>query len=521
MPRTFPSVDDLRELGPFELAHFRTVVRECFTFFCDYVFWLRWGTEYQWSPLHRIIAYTLHRVDLGLEKRVIINAPPRMGKSETITIYWPSWWFCREPRCNFIETSYSKDLINDMSVAIRDILSLPEIQFLFGVELREDSHAKNLWRTKEMGGLKVSPTKGQKTGFGAGRLAPGFGGAFIISDPVKPADAKSVPAMEHANNTFNSTDRNRLNSEDTPMIVEAQRLADNDLSGFLLGGGSGERWTHVRIPAKIDEADEERARERYKTDWDHGDPVELTLPEGYIWPEKYGPERDEQMSVTPDIRSAQFFQNPQIHGGDFFSAGWFKRYDSVDVDTGFSPHVFRDGEKVRIETMSIFADTAQKKGEQNDYTVFELWGLGEDRNIYLIDLLRGKWEAPELEVETKRFMRRYAHKPPRKYGWRNIYIEDKSSGSSLIQQLRRTVDAPRVCDVQRGTDKVSRAYGCILPISHGRVWIPKSAAWVPAFLAEVTAFSKFDSHKHDDQLDPMFDAIGVLLGKGVPIFDRV
>ena len=522
MPRTFPTIDDLRAMTSKERAEFRGALFHSFSFFVEYTFWLRYAADYVWSPLHVIIAHTLHRIDTGRYDRVIVNAPPRMGKSEMITVTWPAWHFCRDGRCNFIEVSYSKDLINDMSVSIRDILRLPEIAYLFQTEFKKDVDTKGLWRTAEGGGLRSAPSKGQITGFGAGRLnADTFAGAIIISDPVKPADSKSLPIMEYVNNLFNTTTRNRVNDENTPIIIEAQRLADNDLSGFLLAGGSGERWLHVRIPAKIDAEDIDDAAKRYTTDWDHGDPVKLDLPIGYVWSAKYGPARDAQMLVTPDIRNAQYMQNPRIAAGAFFRASWFRRYDAVDVDTGFSGTILRGGEKVNLVRLSIFADTAQKTSEANDFSVFQLWGLGADGDLYLIDQIRGKWEAPELETECVRFMRRYADQSPRRYGWREINIEDKSSGTGLIQQLKRIVNSRRVNPIGRSVDKVSRAYDAVLPIHGGHVWLPKKSPWVVGYIDEFIRFSKFMTHKHDDQMDPTFDAISELLGKGRGIFDVV
>lgn len=522
MSSRFPEIDDLRRMAPLERAKFRAVLLNQFTFFVEYVFWLRERSKYYWTPLHRIIAYTLRKVDTGEYTRVLINAPPRMGKSEMVTKFWPAWHFIREPRCNFIEQSYSKDLIQDMSAAIREILECAEITYLFGTSLKEDTTAKGLWKTPEGGGLRAAPTKGQITGFGAGRLGwDKFAGAIIISDPVKPADAKSLPIMETVNNMFNSTTKNRINDKRTPIIIEAQRLVDNDLSGFVLGGGSGKRWLHVRIPFKIDVDDMESAELRYETDWNYGDPVELKLPQGYIWDMKYGEKEDEELSVTPDIKNAQFYQNPRITAGAFFLADWFGRYDSVDVDSGFNGTVTRCGETINIKQLSIFSDTAQKTKEVNDWTVFQLWGLGEDNWIYLINQLRGKWEAPDLETEALRFMHRYADRVPRRYGWRDINIEDKSSGTGLIQQLKRSVYAGRVNPIPRNIDKVSRALDCVLPIHSGHVWIPKHAPWVTTYLDEFTKFSKYMTHKHDDQMDATFDAINTMLPKGASIFDCV
>ena len=82
----------------------------------------------------------------------------------------------------------------------------------------------------------------QLQGFGAGS-----GGAIIIDDPLKPDDALSDVRRSFINNRYNTTIRSRVNDRDVPIIVIMQRLHEDDLSGFLLDGGSGEQWHHFKV----------------------------------------------------------------------------------------------------------------------------------------------------------------------------------------------------------------------------------------------------------------------------------
>lgn len=523
MPRRFPGIAELKAMPPPEVAVFAEILKQSFLVFLAYAFWLRRRAKYRWTPVHKVIAATLHRVDRGLENRVIINAPPRMGKSESVTVLWVAWHFIRNPACKFMEISYSDTLISSQSLAIRQTLKLPELRYLFPeVQFSQDQEAKGLWWTTEGGSLRVASSGGQITGFEAGDLDDldshgnyRFSGAIIISDPVKPDDYRSVKIMNAFNERFLHTISNRVNSPRTPIIVEAQRIANNDLSGFLLSGGSGGKWLHVRIPAKIDPDDQEKAAKRYSKDWRFGRPVKLSIPEGFIWEEKYNGIRDaELLEAAPDIRNAQQMQNPSDTGGKILYSTWLRRFEAFDVDTWPHPRVKRDGELIRLTRMDIFLDTASKTQTQHDYTVLELWGLGEDGNAYLLDLLRGKWEMPELIRMSEGFLKRYADRKPRHYGWRTVHVEEASSGTGLVQFLRRTWGAPRINGVHRSRDKVSRAYDAVIPMSTGKIWIPESAHWVPKFVEEVDAFTGDDSHAFDDQLDPMFDAVGVYLAAG-------
>jgi predicted phage terminase large subunit-like protein len=85
-------------------------------------------------------------------------------------------------------------------------------------------------------------------------------------------------------------------------------------------------------------------------------------------------------------------------------------------------------------------------------------------------------------------------------------IEDKVSGTGLIQTLKR--EGIPVLPIQRNTDKVTRAMDVAPMIQSGNVLLPQNAPWLADFLAEA---SVFPNGAHDDQLDPMFDAISDLL----------
>ena len=133
-------------------------------------------------------------------------------------------------------------------------------------------------RSTRAGAIK-SPTAdptpaagGQITGFRAGRMEPGFTGAFINDDPVKPEDAYSTVKRAGVNNRFNNTMRSRLAVESVPMINIMQRIHEDDLSGFLLKGGSGDMWHHLVIPALITE---EHMAKPYPEEYTHGIPIQL------------------------------------------------------------------------------------------------------------------------------------------------------------------------------------------------------------------------------------------------------
>ena len=113
---------------------------------------------------------------------------------------------------------------------------------------------------------------GQITGFRAGRMEEGFTGAFINDDPVKPDDAYSNVKRNAINNRFNNTMRSRLAVESVPMINIMQRIHEDDLTGFLLKGGSGDYWHHLVIPTFLSE---EALSKPYPKDYTHGKAIDL------------------------------------------------------------------------------------------------------------------------------------------------------------------------------------------------------------------------------------------------------
>jgi len=163
-----------------------------------------------------------------------------------------------------------------------------------------------------------------------------------------------------------------------------------------------------------------------------------------------------------------------------------------------------------LEYRTIYADTAQKTGTQNDYSVIQCWGKSRAGQAVLLDQIRGKWEAPELLVQSRAF---WAKHKPGAAPLRAFKVEDKVSGTGLIQTLKR--EGIPMLAIQRDRDKVTRAYDAAPMIESGNVLLPRDAPWLSDLLAEATAFP---NGAHDDQLDPLFDAVSDMLSASEPFF---
>ena len=184
-------------------------------------------------------------------------------------------------------------------------------------------------------------------------------------------------------------------------------------------------------------------------------------------------------------------QNPQIVGGELIKGEHFGFYKQLPI----------------IKERKIFADTAQKTAERNDFSVFECWGKGVDGKIYLIDLIRGKWEAPELKRRAIAFWNKHkAYETTLLGQLRKMNVEDKSSGTGLIQDIKAEGRIP-IGAIQRNKDKYTRVLDALGYIESGYIMLPEDAPFVSDFVSECEAFTADDSHMFDDQIDPMLDAI--------------
>jgi len=453
-------------MTPDEIADNRTDLLK----FTKTMFKARKGQDFVENWHHAEICNALERVVIGQTKRLIINMPPRYSKTEIAVVNFMAWCMGNFPDSEFIHASYSSRLAANNSYQTRSSVQCEKFAEIFAdCHLMNDSKARDEWRTTDGGCVYATGAEGTITGYGAGKLRETFGGAIIIDDPHKAGEATSDVMRNNVIDWFQTTVESRTNSPNTPIILIMQRLHEDDLTGWLLRGGNGEKWEHLCIPV-------------------------LDSQDNPLWPFKHDRETLARMeSSNRYVFSGQYMQRPSPLGGGIIKGEWFGRYKVTP----------------KIKHRKIFGDTAQKTAERNDYSVFECWGQGEDNRIYLLDMIRGKWEAPELKRRAVEFWSKHAantqHGPLRK-----MVIEDKASGTGLIQDIKRDAKIP-VQGQQRSVDKLTRVMDVVSYIESGYVMIPADAPFTSDFVNECEAFTANDSHAHDDQIDPMCDAINDML----------
>ena len=393
-------------------------------------------------------------------KHLCINISPRVGKSQLIK-YFISWVLAVEKKENFIYTSYSEKLVTNFSVEIRDLIASDLYKKLFNINLQKDTTSKELWKVENGGQLLATPIQGGITGFGSSFT--------IIDDPMNSVDFRSGTIKSKISEIYSNTLKSRFNDKRTGrFILIMQRLAKDDLTGYLLENEK-DNWDFVSLPAINEEG-------------------ESIFPE--LLPIEFLKQEEKINNFT---FQAQYMQSPITLGGNIIKSQWFKTYSCLP----------------KFKRVYITCDTALKTKECNDYSVLQLWGktsLSQDSDYYLIDTVRGKWEAPELLQTVQSSLQKWnKHNPT------CLYVEDKASGIGLIQQLMRLRIPVKAINPVK--DKFTRLSDVLPRIEAGYVYIPEVADWKPDFIAECEDFTADMSHKHDDQVDCLSMALGTEINK--------
>ena len=443
-------------------------------FFTRYIFKENTRRNFTVSPHFVLIANKLMEVINGKVKRLIINIPPRYGKTELAVKNFIAYGLAINPQSKFIHISYSDDLALDNSSQAKEYVESDAFQKFWQMKLKKDAQGKKKWFNEEGGGVYATASGGAITGFGAGVSdSNNFSGAIIIDDPLKPDDAISEVKRKSVNERYNSTIRSRVNDSNTPIIVIMQRLHEEDLSGFLLNGGSGEEWEHLCLPA-LDENNKP------------------------LYPEKHSFEELEQIRQANRYNFAgQYMQQPAPEEGGEWRKEWFQIIDKKEVPIN----------SLRWE---LFIDGAYTKNTANDPTGFQIgakWG-----NNYVIYSSIDKYlEMPEL----LKFIPNHIEASDIKIHL--TLVEPKASGKSLQQMIRSTTGI-NIAEIKTdfvNNSKIENARICSSFIEGGRVYLIKGS-WNETFLNQV---GTFPNAKHDEHIDLTCYGIerNLLRGSGIDV----
>ena len=180
-------------------------------FFTRYIYKENTNRNFKIAPHFVEIAKTLHKVHKGEINRLVINIPPRYGKTELAVKCFIAWSLAKNPQCKFIHLSYSDSLALDNSSQTKEYIESDSFQKLWQMNLKKDAQSKSKWFNEFGGGVYATSSGGAITGFGAGvSESTEFSGAIIIDDPLKPDDAFSEIKRKAINDRYNNSRVTRL-----------------------------------------------------------------------------------------------------------------------------------------------------------------------------------------------------------------------------------------------------------------------------------------------------------------------
>lgn len=439
----------------------------------------------------RDVAYELmqFREDMiaGLRPKLVVEAPPQHGKSDIVTDFL-SWFSGHHPDLKTIYTSFSKRLGVRANKKLQRIFDGDKFQKCFPA-LRIDETSTSIVKGKKVRNTELIEYHNHDGSFRNTTVLGSITGESldlgVIDDPLRGRkDANSQLKRDTAWDWLMDDFFTRF-SEQAGLLAILTRWHPDDPIGRMIA-----QFPDVKVlkyPAMAESGIPLMARDPRKPGSDEA-----------LFPEHKSKEflliRKKAMAAAS--WQSLYQQNPIQLGGEIIKSAYFKR---------FAMHP-------KIPHRHIYADTAMKTKEANDYSVLQCWGLGEDGRVYLLDLLRGKWEAPELKRRAVDFWQKHKGlESPILGKLRVMKVEDKASGTGLIQDIRQSATLP-IKGIERATDKLTRVMDVLSYIEAGMVCIPESADWVSDFLAECEAFTADDTHAHDDQIDPMCDAISDMIG---------
>ncbi len=411
--------------------------------------------HYELAPHLRLLLKALG--DLGPGQGLIVNLPPRHGKTEAIRAMLERY-VGMHPARNIITASYTARLAQATSRSVRNaVMTHVAFRAAFAVRLARDSASASTWHTEAGGAFLAVGVGGSVTGFGAHLL--------VIDDPVKSREqAESQVFRERALDWLRADVMTRLAPEAKAILVQT-RWHTHDPAGYVLEqlgeeGFGGLSWSSLVLPAIAEE----------------DDPMGREIGEA-LWPSHFDLPRLENIRTTlgPYDWAALYQQQPFTKGGAIFREP--ARYEE--------PHL----ENVRLIAA---LDTASSKASSADYTalvVLAVYGSGLDLKADVLEVHRARLDLLEIAALVREIQERFACP---------VIVEETAQSQPIIRYMRS--ERLRIELARPVGDKWTRAQPLAAAWNAGKVRLPVSAPWLATYLAELTAFiGRGDSH--DDQVD--------------------
>lgn len=450
--------------------------------------------EYEHVPHLAYINDSLVRSIYGLPpmRRIITAGPPRHGKSELISVWFPTWRLAHRPKETIGIICHTHILARDWGLKIRKNMEefFPEL----GIELSDDSDAAARWRTKDGGGVVC---------FGVGGSPIGIGfDCAIIDDPYRNAeDAESDTVSDSVWKTYQWVTNSRLEPKAT-IVITHQRWNNRDLIARLLAAKARgpeaegyEDWRTIILPALAKE----------------DDPLGRKPGEA-LWPQRYDEEalHKKLVSQGPYAFSAMFQQDPVPAGGGVFKHSlwnyWVPRGDKTwapvrvdgrDCTVRQLPESF--DAVIQSWDMNFLDDVrAMQMGRETDPVAGHVWGR-KGADYYLLDRTYGRFGLTDTIIEVRAMSAQW----PQAVG---KLIEPAANGPAVVARLRHEISGfimppargskmsrvRQIQDASSDDERAARALSMEAALVAGNFWIPHPdhRAWSEEYRTLMGQFPK-------------------------------
>lgn len=413
----------------------------------------------------------LQAVTAGHIRNLIINVPPGSMKSLSVCVFWSAWMWLINPDLQQLFTSFDAGLTLRDGRRAQEILNSEWFRSRWGHRVRVDP--------REPGGKYYAYT-GAGTRAGGWRFATSIEGKTtgwhpdvrVFDDPTKPKEA-TKDNLEKVIDWHKTTFSNRRRDPNTVAEVGImQRLAENDLSGYLLAKG---KHVHLNIPLEYDRT------VAYVTGIGQYPRDPRTEDGESFWKARYTPTVIEETKATTadvGVYSCQFQQNPIPTKGTVFLLDWLiaKKWVTLPAQG--------------IYTQSW--DMSFKGESTSDYVAGGLW-LNVGAEDYLVDVYH---EKVDFDGAAQAVLDKSKDKLWGKAGAK--LIEDKANGPAILSHLRAKVSGLIPIKVDGNAGKIARAVASAPYWKAGNVYLPEDAPWLSTFRTE---HAHFPRAKNDDLVD--------------------
>lgn len=429
------------------------------------------------------LADRLMALQRGEIKRLAVSMPPRHGKSEFISKYFPSWYLGAHPENRVVLTSYGADLTKQWGRAARDMFA-EHAPSVFGYDTWQRAKATD-WHVYRDG----RPTGGGFFSCGRGGALTGRGAdLLVVDDPVKDAaEANSPTVREHMWEWLRSVPFTRLEPDGKVVIVQTRWHYDDPIGRIIEQqerGDAGEQWEIINFPAIAIEDD-----------------ILGRAPGDVLWPERFDRESLDviRRDVGPYVWQSLYQGAPTPTVGGLFKRTWFKYADVTDSHLRIKTPT---GQTTRLRRDLVYFSTndlAVSAKRYADFSAMAVWAADvSNAELFLLHIHRGRMEAPELLKAWER-QREYWNLPA-------IYVE-KTAFNLQFCQMARASGLP-IRWLKADKDKVSRAQPAVAMYEGGRIFHAAGEPWLPALESELL---RFPAGKHDDMADVVSYGVRVFL----------